>query len=61
MLYDVDVEGFGVILKEANSIREARSWASSAFPKRNRTVTWHVEYRLCEKCDSKPCVCPERG
>jgi hypothetical protein len=60
MTYEVDVEGFGVILKQADSIEEARSWANHAFPRRSRTVKRHREYKLCERCDSRPCCCETR-
>ncbi len=58
--YTVKTKRFGDVLKEADSIREARKWATKAFPREVLGVTRLYSRRLCVVCDSRPCVCPKK-
>lgn len=59
LLYDVTTERFGTILLEEENIGTARARARKMFPKDSPRVTRHVEERpCCDRCDSRPCVCP---
>lgn len=55
--YEVTTERFGKLLYAANSIREARAWAKSAFGVGPRSVSAHRTYRHCERCNCAPCCC----
>jgi len=57
MIYRVMFEEFSV-LREDNSIEQARAWAKKAFPKSNPTIQREAVTReFCNSCDCSPCVC----
>jgi len=58
-IYDVQTKRFGTIQHEADNIKEARAWARKAHGVGPSSVTRQVEYKLCDRCDCKPCCCPK--
>ena len=56
-IYDVKTKKFGVITYAGENIEEARAWAKKAHGIGPHGVTRQQNYKLCEKCDCKPCCC----
>ena len=57
-LYAVATERFGSIQVERDTIDEARRWAREALGVSNpRCVTVVRGGAVCERCDSRPCLC----
>jgi len=61
-LYAVATERFGSIQVERENIAEARRWAREALGVTNPSCTTAVRGgSVCERCDSKPCLCSKGG
>ena len=60
MIYEVTTVRFGTLQIEAEDLFAAKKWAFTAFPKEDVTVRRKIQYKHCEACDSRPCVCPTK-
>ncbi len=60
--YEIETKRFGLLLIEVDGgISEARRIARKRFGVRHPgSVRRHVNYRLCQWCESKPCVCERK-
>lgn len=61
-VYAIATERFGVVLKQADTIDDARAWARTALGASPRAVSKHtyaaaLAARRCTRCDSTPCCC----
>jgi len=58
--YTVRTEQFGDITKTADTIKDARKWAKSAFPREPVRVSRQYARQFCDLCGCAPCCCMVR-